>query len=333
MFAINHNVNKKAFSLVELSVVLTIIGITLGAALSLATKITEEDRIETTGERLDAIEEALAVFVIENGRLPCPANGELKRDSVAVADANFGLEEIDNSGDPAVCDSATLINDGSYPNLFAGVVPTKTLGISDDLMEDGWGWRITYVVDDRFANANAYHSQAIGRNDDCDDTTSSDCFTYFDPSVGIITINDAATGTPGMRTDEAVMVLISHGKNGHGAFLRHGSATRFDAGFDSGVDENESAEAENAALGSGVDGEDFDNVFVQKDATGLFDDIVRYKLKWQVANDAGGITDSSTCAGAENVEDANPDVICTGGTGTTCSDMATIVYQHCLEQE
>ncbi len=316
------------FSLVELSVVLTIIGITLGTALSVATKVTEEDRVTTTNERMDAIEEALAVFLIENGRLPCPANGELRRDN--ATDAEFGLERIDDSAEPSVCDASELLTDGA--NLFAGVVPTKTLGISDDLMEDGWGWRYTYVVDDRLANSNMYHSQSVGRNDDCDDSTSSDCFNYFDTSVGVITINDAATGSPGERTREAVMVLISHGKNGHGAYMRQGSSTRMDADYDDGAGENESAEAENGSLGSGIDGKDFDNVFVQKSATGLFDDIVRYKLKWQLANDAGGITDNPTCIGAENVVDANPDVMCAGAAEPSCAEMAAIVYQHCLEQ-
>ena len=139
--------------------------------------------------------------------------------------------------------------------------------------------------------------------------------------------------SPGERTSEAVMVLISHGRNGHGAYMRQGSSTRMDAGYDDGVSENESAEAENGSLGSGIDGKDFDNIFVQKSATGLFDDIVRYKLKWQLANDAGGITDDATCVGAENVEDANADVICAGAAASSCAEMATIVYQHCLEQE
>jgi prepilin-type N-terminal cleavage/methylation domain-containing protein len=309
---------KYGFSLVELSVVLAIIGITLGAALTLATNQTESGRIQLTNSRMDAIEEGVAAFLLENSRLPCPANGVLSPSHV-----DHGRENIDDNDNPSVCDNSLHVS-----NVDAGVVPTKTLGLPDEFMEDGWGWRFTYVIDDRYANSNSYHPNTVGRNEDCDNITSSDCFTYFDPNVVTIVINDQALGTPSQLTDQAAMVLISHGKNGHGAYLRHGSVTRMTAGFSYGGVENDSAEEENGSFTRA-----FDNVFVQKAVEGVFDDIVRYKLKWQLAASAGGVNDSAVCAAAENVLDDEDDIICTGSAGTICVDMATILYQRCLEQE
>ena len=49
--ALISNKCQRGFSLVELSVVMTIIGVTLGSALTLATNITEEDRITTTNRQ------------------------------------------------------------------------------------------------------------------------------------------------------------------------------------------------------------------------------------------------------------------------------------------
>ena len=69
------------------------------------------------------------------------------------------------------------------------------------------------------------------------------------------------------KTDgEAVpvaLLLISHGKNGYGAFVDSGSTTRFNSGSTDGDEED------NASLTTA-----FDSEFVQKSATDTFDDIV-----------------------------------------------------------
>lgn len=316
-----NRLKQQGFSLVELSVVLTIVGITLGSALTIATNTTEADRTNTSNQRIEEVEAALARFLANNARLPCPADGTL-----APSDSNFGKESINSASPPlTTCDNSSghLLNSS---DVWGGVVPTRTLNLSDDYMEDGWGWRFTYVVDDRFVNSNAYHTST--NNTDCDDTTTTNCFTYFDPSGGTITVNDAATGTPAQLTNQAVIVLISHGKNGHGAFVRQGSTTRIDRGYTSAGGENQAAEDENGSVTAS-----FDNTFVQKDPVGLFDDVVSYETKPQLATAAGGITDTALCAAAANVLDSATDVTCTGSTGTSCSDMAYIIYQMCLEQE
>ena len=302
-------VRAYGFSLVELSIVLAIISVTLGGALTIATKKTESDKANETEQKLNEIEQALEQYVIDNQRLPCPADGSKTIDATS-ANA-FGVA---GSADDSSCGDANF-NDGA--NVYLGVVPVKTLGLSDETMIDGWGRRISYAVDYRFANNNV-------TNEDCDGTTSTVCLQYT--SAGGITVNDAS-GTA--RTTEAVYVLVSHGKNGHGAYPYYGSSTRIS--FPSSVDDDEEDN-------SGSDSP-FDAVFVQKTATGTFDDEVRYKPKWQLINDANGITDDNICDPAKEVIDTpdvaggDPENSCSDATDVSvCEALAAKIYTLCLQR-
>jgi hypothetical protein len=124
----------------------------------------------------------------------------------------------------ASVDSATQITLDKYPTgaavgttltfttVAAGVVPTKSLGLPDDFMFDGYGRRIGYLVDIRAT----------------DRTTCRDMWVTKTP--GAIQIMDSASATT--ATDNVMWSLISYGKNGHGAFPMPGSsiANRINSG-------------------------------------------------------------------------------------------------------
>lgn len=297
------------FSLVELSVVLAIISITLGGALTIATKKTESDKLNETEQKLDLIEQALEQYLVINQRLPCPADGTDIIDT--PTDNEYGVE---GTSSDSGCTNSNFDNEG---DIYAGVVPVKTLGLADDLMIDGWGRRIDYVVDYQFAN-----NQLTNIN--CDGVGNIICFQYADN--GGINVNDASGVA---RTTEAVYVLVSHGKNGYGAYGYYGNATRLSFPTSPDADEIEN---------SGSD-PTYDAIFVQKTGDNSFDDIVRYKPKWQLVNDANGITDANICTPAKAVLDTpdvaggDPENSCSGATDVTvCQELARKVYSLCLQQ-
>lgn len=304
---ISYPPHSRGFSLIELSIVLAIIGVTLGGALTLGTKQSEASKLKETNIKLDQIEQALEQYVTLHQRLPCPADGTSVMD--APSSNQFGIEgEASSTG----CTGSNM-NDGS--TVYAGVVPVKTLGLPDNAMIDGWGKRISYAVDVLFANNNA-------TNADCDGTISTACFQYT--TTGRLTIQDAGGAA---RTTEAVYVLVSHGKNGYGAFpLQGGGRLAFPATPD--TDEYENSEAEGG----------YDSIFIQKSPDNHFDDIVRYKPKWQLLNDANGITDPNSCIPARKVVE-HPDNSggevensCSGARNVTaCERLATYVYHLCLQ--
>jgi prepilin-type N-terminal cleavage/methylation domain-containing protein len=63
---------KKGFTLVELAIVLVIIGLITGAAVTLWRSTIDSTRLSSTKTNLDNIKNAVINFAMANGRLPCP---------------------------------------------------------------------------------------------------------------------------------------------------------------------------------------------------------------------------------------------------------------------
>ncbi len=288
---------QKGFSLVELSVVLTVIGITLAGALELATSKTESDRISETNTRISAIEQAMESFLIKNQRIPCPADA-----TAALSSASAGVESNDGAA-PPICNK----NNNGSSGVWVGGLPTKTLGLPDRYMADDWGRRFIYAVKSDFTNN-------ITTNPLCDGDSASGashliCFKYT--TAGNITVNDS---TGAARTTEAVYVIVSHGKNGFGAWTYSGTGP---LAASSDTDEVQNAQ----------DGGVYNSTFVQKDSSTTFDDIVEYKTKALLIDNISGITDSTTCAAA-----ASSSATCTGEAASDCTNMAAQVNKFCLQR-
>ncbi|NJD30062.1 MAG: prepilin-type N-terminal cleavage/methylation domain-containing protein [Chloroflexi bacterium] len=127
------------FTLVEIAVVIVVLSLLLAMIAGIATAMLGQQRREATRQRLAGVETALALFVSQNQRLPCPANGTL-----AGTDNNAGVEQI-TLGTPNVCSVGGVAGSQQH-----GVVPWRALGISEQDATDGWGNRLTYRVSAQF---------------------------------------------------------------------------------------------------------------------------------------------------------------------------------------
>ncbi len=172
--------------------------------------------------------------------------------------ANTYIASIDSSTQITLNSNATATNSGitiSYNTVVGGMVPTKTLRLPDEYGIDGWGRRIMYVVDVN--------------------VTANEAFAYMpvtDSSTNRITVNNAS-GTA--RITSAAYLLISYGKNGHGAYPRIGGITRLSNYISSDADELTNCHCTTAGI-SGT----FSASFVQKPLfLGQFDDIVSYSTR------------------------------------------------------
>jgi|GEM_PF-1274617 len=248
------------FSLVEMTVVILVLAVISTMGISMFREKDYSRKTEETRKRLETIENALMNYRNSNQRLPCPANG-------AIADGalNYGAEgKYPGNCMDGAADGLPVSNFVSGETV-AGVVPTRTLQLPDDLMLDGWGRRITYAVDRRMT-----HIQATLK------------FGVRDCSIGSITVNDAANTA---RTTRAVYALLSHGENGHGAFLASGVRRNFKS--------TNAIEQANASYNASGVATPFTGVFTMKreekssaSVFNTFDDIMVYKERWALANAA-----------------------------------------------
>ncbi len=203
---------SRGFTLAELAIAFVIIALLLaGAIIPLSTQI-EVRNIADTRRTIDQTREALIGYAQVNGRLPCPASG-----TIATGVANAGTEQYTSPSCTAT----------------AGVVPWATLGVPET---DAWGRRFSYRVDGNFADAVSQNSFGVG----CAPTPTPTQSSFALCSVGTLTVNTRSDSTHGASAlaSQLPAVIISHGKNGYGAFQPNGIQV---AGITAGTDEASNA--------------------------------------------------------------------------------------------
>ncbi|NJD64188.1 MAG: type II secretion system protein [Chloroflexi bacterium] len=253
---------EPGFTLIEIAVVIVILSLLLAMIAGIATAMLGQQRREATRQRLAGVETAIALFVSQNQRLPCPADG-----TRPGTDANAGKENPDPP-------SGTCTG-----NQANGVVPWRALGLSEQDVTDGWGNRLTYRVSTDFVTRPAMNltycdpgggktsPEPLGSGGYCDSSCTSATFP------GGCTVPAAVTSSRGLRvcnlsgsvvmnpppgsafsvgncssaaaspippSTGAAYVVISHGENGAGAYNNQG-VLQAATGTDSGTEEAKNA--------------------------------------------------------------------------------------------
>lgn len=150
------NPHLHGFSLVELAVVLLIVALLLGGAMSNLTVLVELQRTSETRRILEEAKDALIGYAAANGRLPCPASS-----------TSNGVESYcTNSIGACVGTTVAPQSHGNCSNFYNGMLPAVTLGLSgldgNSYLTDGWGLaanRIRYAV---YSNINTGNGQING---------------------------------------------------------------------------------------------------------------------------------------------------------------------------
>lgn len=240
------------FTLVEIAVVIVVLSLLLAMIAGIATAMLGQQRREVTRQRLAGIETAIALFVSQNRRLPCPANGTL-----VGTDANAGVEQF-TAGPPITCSVGGVADSQQH-----GVVPWQALGVSEQDATDGWGNRLTYRVSTHFvalAAMNMTYCDPGGSKTSpeslstsagyCDISCTAATFPGNCTQPSAVTANRGLQvqnlgGTPIMNpaanpSTGAAYVVISHGENAAGSYNNQG-ILQAAIGTDSGTEEAKNA--------------------------------------------------------------------------------------------
>jgi len=233
-----YNKQHNGFSLIEMAIVLLITGILMGAGLSLLAVKQNAAQINLTQTHQEAIKQALINYLGQYKRLPCPAT------TVAAG----GIE--DRSGSPC--------------KQYSGIIPYATLGLDRSAALDGWENFIDYVVSPTSSATPPYNAWLYTYGTTGSTTVTTNPILAFWPSNTAGSLNVIGNST----LSGIVAALISHGKNGYGAFNTKGGKNDSSA---AGTDELQNI---NPILGTPA------NTVVKRDITdstaggGAFDDIV-----------------------------------------------------------
>lgn len=262
--------HKKAFSLIELSIVLVIVSVLIAGTLSVTVTGLNNAKLKVTQDRMQAIYKALGNYLATHYSLPCPASLYETKNSdgygVAVgSDANCHT----GSGDGVVFAN---INDG----VAYGAVPVQTLGLADEMGEDGFGSKFAYVVNQQMTRADYPGTGTLG-------------FSFYQTTGGD-TI-DALNIATDNAVEQNIVAIISFGPNKYGAFNAN-SATQNGGSTDNDEVQNYPTNIVHGTSNTADFGQNdyavTEIVFTATDPTSdVFDDILLFKTKSQIVNDFG----------------------------------------------
>jgi len=270
----------RGFTLIEIVVVLFILGVAIAMAVALTNALTASQRLSTTTTRMQTVDAAIVQFVMQQKRLPCPADG-----TQASTNANAGIEGNRNSA-------------GCTTNEAGGVVPWRALGLSEQDATDGWNRRLTYRIQTGLAADNALDmswcdpagSGGLNSgvcNNACTAASLANCTppsTYLQ-NKGLQVRNVAGTTVMDPATAPytgAAYVVISAGSTGGGAYLSSGQLS-------TSTTTDGAQEAKNYASAAYVAGTSYyvDDSISDAAGTTHFDDIVSRPALLTVINKAG----------------------------------------------
>lgn len=252
--------------MIEMSIVIAIIATVLAMTVSMGSSMVESARKVNTQHKMDQIETALMAFRLANDRLPCP--GDLTITDTPANTATFGYEAANlgtcTGGTPAANSIYTLPASTPYAasgtKVAEGAVPVRTLNLPDEFQFDGWGRKFGYAVWTPFTGINAFVNYGVT------------------PNCGGITVENAGHG---YRSTAGAYALISYGPDGHGGYTKGGS--RYFMKSDNG-DEWTNCHC-NATADTGYTATYVEEEPTQSnsaDSLSVFDDIVRFKERWQM---------------------------------------------------
>ena len=229
------------FTLTELAIVLLIVALLIGGLLVPLSAQVDLRNTSDTNKSLADIKDALIGFAAVKGRLPCPAPA-----TTPTGTTGAGLEEVESG---VGCANAN----------GAGVLPWATLGVHET---DAWGNRYSYRVTLEFA-------RTVIPATSFTNSLAKPCVPPLTPQYSAFALcsygnmDVLSSGGGSTIAIDIPAVVISHGKNGNGAFTPQG--TRLPSGSDLDEQDNQLSPA-------GIDMANFN--FVSKTPTATYDDLV-----------------------------------------------------------
>jgi len=201
--------NEKGFSLIELTIIMLIVGITLasiGTALRVHRVNQEFSKADTN---ISNAQLAINQVLNDVGRYPCPANP-----TIAFNSPSFGYEDCTWARAQGILGSRNADGIGGDDQILIGYLPLYAYQTGDGTpgdiinlsstvayksfrekgkdISDPWNISFTYIVSDTLTNISS-----------------------FNPDNGVIQITDETGSNTGGTTENAHYLILSPGENGY----------------------------------------------------------------------------------------------------------------------
>lgn len=195
---------KTCFSLIELSIVILIISILAAGAISVSGTFLISAKNKQTQDKMEAIYKAIGNYVAKNYHLPCPAPL-----TDTKSDSGYGVESGGSAttNTARACNATGVYSSNDVGSVSYGMVPVSSLGLSDEMAQDGFGTRFSYIVTNKLASPN--YNNATGG-------TALFGFSYYsEVATDLIQVYQATSGN---TIPNIAFAVIAHGPNKLGGY-------------------------------------------------------------------------------------------------------------------
>lgn len=251
-----HKKSLKAFTLLELAIVLIIMSVTTSTMFFFLANAAKNTQKDINQQKIDFVVNALNDFYIRTGYIPCPA-------SLTVAPSTSGFGTTTDCSIGAVAG----VNDiGSGADVVRrGMIPVRAMGLPDSAAFDAYGNRLQYTIIKSFGvNASSFDTSLPA--------TGAIIVYGYNPSGPTLTNLNILTAP-----NTIAYVVHSSGQNQNGATSYAGANLTCTA---VGPDAYNCDTTYNQFVGSA-------------DISGTFDDIVVWKTRQQLKYDKVAFFSSS----------------------------------------
>lgn len=203
------SLNNQGFSILAVSSILMILSLGTIVGILSTSATTEYIQVSITEKRLEAIKDKMEQYVFEMGALPCPANPTVLANTAEFAkSADCTLA--------AISGMTYIGTSGTDDEVIVGSLPTRDLNLPDEYGFDAWGNKFTYSMFKKMAIASefsGFYAKSI---------TGLTFFNIQDEAGQLeISPNSTAINTRSFTP----YVIVSHGKDGKGAYQIDGGQT------------------------------------------------------------------------------------------------------------
>ena len=185
-----------------------IVAVVAALGLDMTANYMTRTAYKLTNEKLDEIDAAIRTFVKEEQRFPCPADRAL-----TYTDAQFGNERCSAGGGIAAASAGGR-------NILIGTVPVRQLNLPLRYMADSFERKYLYAVTVGLAQAGTGANQYGGKATGDIYIVGGNRDSVVTPPLSYYHLTETA-GT-------AAYVILSHGKDGRGAFTLKGTSREKD---------------------------------------------------------------------------------------------------------
>jgi prepilin-type N-terminal cleavage/methylation domain-containing protein len=215
------------FTLAEVAIALSIIAAVIGLLVPAFLAIRSAEQGRASQGQLEAVLRAVAAFVQANGCVPCPTP------ALRIYSAGHGVVRGDRSASAAPCGSCVEA---------VGAVPFKSLGISEVMARDGYGSWLTYATDVALASS---ADVVVPPTSPCQTGDSASLCSAADITngtrkKGLCRSGISASGRLNVTlffgvTQQAAVLVMSHGANKRGAYTARPTSSNLRMAFPTAV--------------------------------------------------------------------------------------------------